>query len=294
MSKVCFSGSSSPALPSAALMPPSAAPEWLRVGWSFEMTPTSAPASCASIAARMPAQPAPTTSTSCFASTSSSLRMRPCVRAGDRRSARPSSAGCSRRSSRASARRGSRASSSIRTGRCSRTCTSRRRATTAMPSPSRSTWTTGAPSGRRTCSQTRSRVCRRPVVCGRWRGSRFPNQQGTLVNAGEPIASSSTASARPLRGDVAAAAADARLEAFESRPQGDAFALAIRVTSRIASSASVDGLRGGVADWRERCDAHLRRDPRSAVTSRAYLRLVPRRRFRRTRSTSTAAGPSSA
>src|SRR4051812_2759979 len=51
-------------------MPPSAAPEWLRVGCSFEMTPTFAPASCASMAARMPAQPAPTTSTSCFASMS--------------------------------------------------------------------------------------------------------------------------------------------------------------------------------------------------------------------------------
>src|SRR5512144_2856975 len=50
-------------------MPPSAAPEWLRVGWSFEITATSAPASCASIAARMPAQPAPTTRTSCFAIT---------------------------------------------------------------------------------------------------------------------------------------------------------------------------------------------------------------------------------
>src|SRR5215510_1833243 len=33
------------------------------------MSATSAPASCASMAARMPAQPAPTTSTSCFAST---------------------------------------------------------------------------------------------------------------------------------------------------------------------------------------------------------------------------------
>src|SRR2546421_2831335 len=50
-------------------MPPSAAPEWLRVGWIFEISGTSAPASCASIAARMPAQPAPTTRTSCFAST---------------------------------------------------------------------------------------------------------------------------------------------------------------------------------------------------------------------------------
>src|SRR5829696_1643624 len=51
-------------------MPPSAAPEWLRVGWSLETIATSAPASWASMAARMPAQPAPITSTSCLASTS--------------------------------------------------------------------------------------------------------------------------------------------------------------------------------------------------------------------------------
>ena len=38
MSKACFSGLSSAALPSAALIPPSAAPEWLRVGWIFETT----------------------------------------------------------------------------------------------------------------------------------------------------------------------------------------------------------------------------------------------------------------
>src|SRR3954468_15562986 len=50
-------------------MPPSAAPEGERVGWIFESSATSAPASNASIAARMPAQPAPTMSTSCFAST---------------------------------------------------------------------------------------------------------------------------------------------------------------------------------------------------------------------------------
>src|SRR5262245_51635743 len=50
-------------------MPPSAAPEWLRTGWIFETIATSAPASYASIAARIPAQPAPTTTTSCTAST---------------------------------------------------------------------------------------------------------------------------------------------------------------------------------------------------------------------------------
>src|SRR5260221_13374068 len=54
-------------------MPPSAAPEWLRVGCSLEMPPTFAPASYASMAARMPAQPAPTTRTSCVASTRRTL-----------------------------------------------------------------------------------------------------------------------------------------------------------------------------------------------------------------------------
>src|SRR5207248_5330752 len=63
-------------------MPPSAAPEWLRTGWSFEISATSAPASCASMAARMPAQPAPTTSTSCSASTSQNLPDAPLTRRG--------------------------------------------------------------------------------------------------------------------------------------------------------------------------------------------------------------------
>ena len=71
MSKAWISGLSSPVFPRAALIPPSAAPEWLRVGWSFEIIATSAPASWAAMAARMPAQPAPTTSTSCLASTAS-------------------------------------------------------------------------------------------------------------------------------------------------------------------------------------------------------------------------------
>jgi hypothetical protein len=70
VSYACFSGSSSDALPSAALIPPSAAPEWLRTGWIFEISATSAPSSYASMAARIPAQPAPTMTTSCFASTS--------------------------------------------------------------------------------------------------------------------------------------------------------------------------------------------------------------------------------
>ena len=65
MSNVWISGLSSEALPSAALMPPSAAPECERVGWSLETTATSAPARFASIAARIPASPAPTITTSC-------------------------------------------------------------------------------------------------------------------------------------------------------------------------------------------------------------------------------------
>src|SRR5262249_26715002 len=74
-------------------MPPSAAPEWERVGWIFEIIATSAPASKASIAARIPAQPAPTTSTSCFAITwvtvtkrEASIAEEPCWRGRARRS----------------------------------------------------------------------------------------------------------------------------------------------------------------------------------------------------------------
>src|SRR5690348_17068116 len=63
-------------------MPPSAAPEWLRTGWIFEMSATSAPTSCASMAARMPAQPAPTTNTSCSASTFRNLPEAPLTRPG--------------------------------------------------------------------------------------------------------------------------------------------------------------------------------------------------------------------
>src|SRR5688500_7329143 len=66
-------------------MPPSAAPEWLRVGCSLETMATSAPASWASIAARMPAQPAPITSTSCFASTAVDATRKARLRASDSR-----------------------------------------------------------------------------------------------------------------------------------------------------------------------------------------------------------------
>ena len=76
VSNACVSGESGPAFPSAALMPPSAAPEWLRVGWSFETIATSAPASCAAMAARIPAQPAPMTSTSCALPIESNLAER--------------------------------------------------------------------------------------------------------------------------------------------------------------------------------------------------------------------------
>jgi hypothetical protein len=64
VSKVWISGESSVALPSAALMPPSAEPECDRVGCSFETMATSAPRRLASMAARIPAHPAPTTTTS--------------------------------------------------------------------------------------------------------------------------------------------------------------------------------------------------------------------------------------
>src|SRR5687768_6946219 len=46
-------------------MPPWAAFECERTGWTFEMMPTEAPASAAASAARWPARPAPMTRTSC-------------------------------------------------------------------------------------------------------------------------------------------------------------------------------------------------------------------------------------
>src|SRR2546423_7196002 len=50
-------------------MPPAAATEWERTGWTFEMIATDAPASAADSAARWPARPAPMISTSCDGTT---------------------------------------------------------------------------------------------------------------------------------------------------------------------------------------------------------------------------------
>src|SRR3954466_3089771 len=49
----------------AALMPPAAATEWERTGWTLLMIATVAPASAAARAARWPARPAPMMRTSC-------------------------------------------------------------------------------------------------------------------------------------------------------------------------------------------------------------------------------------
>src|SRR4051794_38258703 len=49
----------------AALMPPAAATEWERTGWTLLMMATLAPASAAASAARWPARPAPRIRTSC-------------------------------------------------------------------------------------------------------------------------------------------------------------------------------------------------------------------------------------
>lgn len=63
MSKACDSQLSSGF--NAALMPPAAATEWDRTGWTFETTPTVAPVCAAANAARWPASPAPMIRTSC-------------------------------------------------------------------------------------------------------------------------------------------------------------------------------------------------------------------------------------
>src|SRR3954447_880522 len=49
----------------AALMPPAAATEWERTGWTLLRIATDAPASAAARAARCPARPAPRMRTSC-------------------------------------------------------------------------------------------------------------------------------------------------------------------------------------------------------------------------------------
>src|SRR3954447_20082820 len=64
VSKACDSQESSGS--SAALIPPWAAFEWERTGWTLEMIPTDEPSSAAARAARCPARPAPMTRTSCW------------------------------------------------------------------------------------------------------------------------------------------------------------------------------------------------------------------------------------
>src|SRR5258705_7414302 len=65
-------------------MPPWAAFECERTGWTFERIPTDAPASAAASAARCPASPAPMTSTSCWGKARASLwdgfQRQPCAR----------------------------------------------------------------------------------------------------------------------------------------------------------------------------------------------------------------------
>src|SRR5687767_6761979 len=55
-------------------MPPCAALECERTGWTLEMMPTDAPASAALSAARWPARPAPMTRTSCSGTARDSMQ----------------------------------------------------------------------------------------------------------------------------------------------------------------------------------------------------------------------------
>ncbi len=64
VSYMCQRQSSSPMLPSAALMPPCAATVWLRVGNTFVKHAVDKPCSASPRVARKPAPPAPTTTTS--------------------------------------------------------------------------------------------------------------------------------------------------------------------------------------------------------------------------------------
>src|SRR3954447_7571854 len=71
VSKACDSQLSSSW--SAALIPPCAALECERTGWTLLMMPTETPCSAAASAARCPARPAPITSTSCVGKTRARL-----------------------------------------------------------------------------------------------------------------------------------------------------------------------------------------------------------------------------
>ena len=64
VSYMCQRQSSSPMLPSAALIPPWAATVWLRVGKTLVMQAVFSPFAAMPMVARRPAPPAPTTTTS--------------------------------------------------------------------------------------------------------------------------------------------------------------------------------------------------------------------------------------
>ena len=73
MSKACDSHESSGF--SAALMPPAAALECERTGWTLDMIATVAPSRAAARAARWPARPAPMIRTSCAGMTAESMTL---------------------------------------------------------------------------------------------------------------------------------------------------------------------------------------------------------------------------
>src|SRR4051794_1226324 len=70
-------------------MPPCAAFECERTGWTLLMIPTDTPSSAAARAARCPARPAPITSTSCVGTSADSIEAKSDFAVGFRR-ARPS------------------------------------------------------------------------------------------------------------------------------------------------------------------------------------------------------------
>ena len=93
MSKACDSQESSGL--SAALIPPCAALECERTGWTLLTMPTETPSSAAARAARCPARPAPITSTSCVGTGADSIEAKsdPAARICSRRRARGARSG---------------------------------------------------------------------------------------------------------------------------------------------------------------------------------------------------------
>ncbi len=238
---------------SAALIPPCAALECERTGWTLERMPTDTPSSAAARAARMPARPAPITRTSCWGIRSSG---------GVRTSGAAARSSCRQRGGGQStaATPGDGTPVCLRHGlsaglsaRCTCSSVTTPRSTpspsTAMTAPSR--W---RPSGEPSSASSGSSVptLRRPALVGRHhRLDRRP--AAALLVAPPP----------PRRWSRARAGGPARVDDREPRPAVAEEEL-LEARSSVASAGMATG-SASITSW-----------PRGALDPRGHLRLEDR------------------